>query len=153
MNKYLKYFYSCIICLSVFVVFLTTFASSCSKETANQWINRKIQITLPFKINSKNIIKQDREWFIAVQLTKEQTKKIFDDKFDKFGFTGWRLFKKNRSFGVKEKYSVNERDNVFVNYKESDGNYKLDPPWNSIALYLDIKKDILIFHWGITYGI
>ncbi len=77
---------------------------------------------------------------------------MLKNNFIQNGFVGWMVCSQTPTFGVKEIYSVENSDKVFVNYKKSQGNYKLDPPWNSIALYLDVDNNVLIFEWGITYG-
>jgi len=65
MNKYL-----------IWLLIILALTSCNASESANEWIYRKFKINLPFKVEQKSVIMEDRDWFIAIQLQPSQTKQI-----------------------------------------------------------------------------
>lgn len=133
--------------LHLLLVAMVSLICGCaSQEKIQSWIIRKFRVELPFELKENDIVKQDKDWFVAVRLTKQQVNVLLSNNFD--GYNGWQSNPYNMTLGTKNHYTIEESQDIFLNIKKGG-----EPPYNFIAIFLDTHKNVAIFYWGITYGI
>jgi hypothetical protein len=96
-------------------------------------------------------LQENPEWHRIYPLTDEQVTKILSMDFKEQGYTGWKPYQGRQTLMDAAYHLDGYATPTQVCYKD-DGSYKFDPPWNTIAMFVETEKKRLVLVYGITYG-
>jgi len=140
----------------LFIVFLGSILlfSGCKKSYPvihdyNAWITSHFEIALPFQITEKMVIDVDSvtpPGFVIIKAAEDQINMMLSCNFE--SYWGWKKYTGNAAIGFgKKTYYISGGKNEII-FNRLMTKHQCD----NIEIFIDKKKQLIIFHWGFTSG-